>query len=122
MAGLADESPVVIQVGEDFEENFDRELENYPKLKGTETKSDNSLPFVRACGVRWIASRACWETTGAVRLCLGGIPVVGWCQGRLGGAHVRHATRCTSAFTTGSFLVRKLSHARWIRRRPLERT
>ena len=79
-AGLADEAPVVIEVGEDFEEDFDRELENCSVQVRCESKQrrqepECSLPLVWACGVRWIVTRVRRETA-PVRLCLGGIVAV----------------------------------------------
>ena len=56
-ASLADEAPVVIEVGEEFEEDFDRELENCSVQVRCESKQrrqepECSLPLVWACGVR----------------------------------------------------------------------
>jgi len=55
---LADEASVVIEVGEDFEEDFDRELENYPGQvsRGSKQRRQkaecHSLPLVWDCGIR----------------------------------------------------------------------
>ena len=79
---------MVIEVGEDFEEDFDRELENCPGQvrcgsKQRRQKAECSLPLVWDCGIRWIAALACRETA-AVRLCLGDIVIAGGVKGLWG--------------------------------------
>jgi hypothetical protein len=79
-----DEISVVVQVGEDFEEQFQREFENYetqvkddePKHLGG-TKPEHSLPLiVWGCGVRCIPMLFRRAEAATLRVTLGGIAII----------------------------------------------
>jgi hypothetical protein len=67
---------MVIQIGEDLEEQFERELENCPPMwvrhGSNQRKPKGSLPLVWACEVRRIAVLV-FRDTATVRFPLGGI-------------------------------------------------